>query len=271
VGFTVTLRFDDRAAGLDLVEPWEAVLTSLAPPFDPAHLVAVDHDPRDLRTDPPPGARYVVPPVDLGRAAWFKAAEADLIAHLQIRRKVTVQRNKALKLVSRPGESAEQFAGRCGVAADAAADAEAAKVRDTLTARMDRLRDAVSRAEDRVETADTAADAARNDEVVNIAGKVLGNLLGGRRSVRGMAGDVRSAASRRGQSQRAQQRIEEAQHRLAEKVDDLAALEQELAATLVEIDDRWAAVAAAVEPVDVGHEKSDIRIDHVFVVWVPVA
>jgi len=106
---------------------------------------------------------------------------------------------------------------------------------------------------------------------VNIAGKVLGNLLGGRRSVRDMAGDVRSAASRRGQSQRAHQRIEEAQHRLAEKVDDLAELEQDLAATLVEIDDRWAGVAAQVEPVEVGLEKSDIRVDDVFVVWVPVA
>ena len=58
---------------------------------------------------------------------------------------------------------------------------------------------------------------------------------------------------------------------MAEKTDDLAALEEDLRETLVEIDDKWAAIAADIDTVEVGLEKTDIRVDDLFVVWLPVA
>jgi hypothetical protein len=270
IGLTVSMHFDETA--VDLVEDrqWEAVLVRAGDPFDPEELRLVDHDPRDFGAVAPAGARYVLPDVDLASKAWFTALKASVVAHLLAGQKTEVLRNAKLKLASRPGEGAEEFAARCDAAADAAADAEAAKIRDSLSKKMDRLRVSIATAEDRVETARSSASSAKTNEIVGAAGSLLGNLLGGKRSVRGIAGDVRGASSRRGQSQRADRRIEEAENRLGEKTDDLAALEQDLADTLVEIDDNWAAVAAEVDTVEVGLEKTDIRVDDLFVIWLPV-
>jgi hypothetical protein len=271
VGLTVSMHFDDAALDLVADQRWEALLVDPREPFDPAQLRLVDHDPRDFVPQPPPGARYVLPEAGLDRAPWFKTLQADVVGFLQASQRVQVLRNAKLKLVARPGETPEQFAARCDAAGDAAADAEAAKIRDAIAKKMDRVRDSMAVAQDRVDTAKESASAAKTNELVGAAGSVLSNLLGGSRSVRGMAGDVRGVASRRGQSQRASRRIEEAENRLAEKTDDLAALEADLRDTLVEIDDAWAATAAEVDTVEVGLEKTDIRIDDIFVVWLPVA
>ena len=238
---------------------------------DPEELRLVDHDPRDFVDVAPVGARYVLPDVDLNKKAWFTALKASVVAHLLAGQTTEVLRNAGLKLASRPGETAEAFAARCQAAADAGADAEAAKIRDALTKKMDRLRVSIATAEDRVETARTSASSAKTNEFVGAAGSVLSNLLGGRRSVRGIAGDVRGASSRRGRTETANRRIEEAENRLGEKTDDLAALEQDLQETLVEIDDKWAEIAAGVDTVQVGLEKTDIRVDDLFVIWFPVA
>ena len=150
------------------------------------------------------------------------------MAHLLAGQKTEVLRNAKLKLASRPVRRAEEFAARCQAAADAGADAEAAKIRDALTKKMDRLRVSIATAEDRVETARTSASSAKTNEFVGAAGSVLSNLLGGRaigaRHRRRRPGRVVAA----GAEPAANRRIEEAENRLGEKTDDLAALEQDL-------------------------------------------
>jgi len=269
--FSASMHYDDTPLGIDYDETFEAVLFPLVEPFDAANLRVVDHDPRDFTVDAPVGARFALPAVPLDKKSWLTGTQADVVAELLRARRIAVHRHKVLKLVAHPGETPEQFAQRCAVAADALADAEAAKIRQTLLAKTDKLHDAIAKAEDRVAGLEDAKRAASANEAVGIAGAVLGNLIGGRRTVRGMAGDVRGAASRRGQAARAEGRIEEAQHRLAEKADDLVSLEQDLAETLVAIDDKWAAIAAQIEVAEIGLEKSDIRIDDVFLVWIPTA
>jgi hypothetical protein len=64
--------------------------------------------------------------------------------------------------------------------------------------------------------------------------------------------------------------VERAQHTLQDRTDDLAQLEAQLSAQLVELDDRWAAKAEAVEPVDVGLSKADVELTEVRLVWLPV-
>ena len=154
-------------------------------------------------------------------------------------RALELLRNRALKLVSRPGESAEDFARRCDEAAQAAADAEAAKIRDRLEAKQDRLEAALAEAQRRVEQLDTDAKTRQANEVIAGAGAVLGALLGGRRSTRSMAGALSGAASRRGMSSRAASRRKAAEEKTADVRDDLAELEQEILDEVAEIDERW--------------------------------
>ena len=50
----VRLRFHDARAQLNHTEEWEAVLPVLGPELSWAEAMVVDHDPRDLRVEPPP-------------------------------------------------------------------------------------------------------------------------------------------------------------------------------------------------------------------------
>ena len=91
----------------------------------------------------------------LGEASFFASAAKHIERRLVERRPLELQRNRTLKLVSRPGEAPEAFAERCDAAAQERADAETAKIRDRLEAKRDRLDRALELAQRRVEELDT--------------------------------------------------------------------------------------------------------------------
>src|SRR4029079_6508001 len=93
---------------------------------------AVDYDDRDLRSEAPDGAAYVLPQVPLDKAAFFRDACRALPRRLHATQTLELLRNADLDLYSRPGETQEQFTARADEAAKAAADAQTAKIRDRL-------------------------------------------------------------------------------------------------------------------------------------------
>ena len=151
----VSVRFDDSSAGVDEQEEYEALYGPLEDGLDLATERAVDYDDRDLVETPPDGATYVLPGAKIGVASFFRDAERDVKRHLVDLRPLELLRNRELKLVSRPGETPEQFAERCDQAAQLAEDAEAAKIRDKLEARQDKLEEALELARRRVAELDT--------------------------------------------------------------------------------------------------------------------
>ena len=106
--------------------------------------------------------------------------------------------------------------------------------------------------------------------MLSTIGSLAGAVLGGRTSARSIAREVTGALSKGGHTSRTEQRKATAQHRVDEKEADLADLEADLAEELVEIDDRWAAAAADVTTLEVGLEKTDITVDEVVLLWVPI-
>jgi hypothetical protein len=265
----VSLLFDEDKLDLRHTEEYEAVLYPLGQTVDPAAAVAVDHDDRDLRTEPPAGATYRVTDAPLGTKAWFRDAEKALVDHLYRSRTTQVLRNPALKLAARAGESAEEFAARCQAAADDGADQDQVRLQQRYDARIAKARTALDTADDRVKTAQAAQQTRRSSEIVEGAGSLLGAVLGGRRSARTMARDVGRVLTGRSRSGEAAQRVETARNRVAERQQALADLEADLARDLTAIDDEWRAKAAEVESVDVPLEKSDVRVTALSLVWVP--
>jgi hypothetical protein len=265
----VALLFDDDKLDLRHTEEYEAVIHPLGPTVDAAAAVAVDHDDRDLRTEPPAGATYRVTDVPLGTKAWFRDAEKALVEHLYRSRTTQVQRNPALKLASRTGESAEAFAARCAAAADEGADRAQVELQRRYEARITKARAALDSAGDRVEQARAAQQTRRSSEIAAGAGSLLGAVLGGRRSARTMARDVGRVLTGRSRSGEAAQRVETATNRMTERQQALAELEADLARELTAIDDEWRARAAEIETVDVPLEKRDIRMTSLALVWVP--
>jgi hypothetical protein len=265
----VSLRYDDSAAGVDEQEEFEAVYGPLDGGLDLASETQVDYDERDFAASPPSGAAYVLPQAPLGETGFYRSSARDIQRLLVDRRPLELQRNRGLKLVSRPGESPEEFAARCDAAAQERADAESAKIRDRLEAKRDRLESALAQAERRVEELEADTRSRTATELVAGAGAVLGALFGGRRSTRSMASAVGSAASRRGVTSRSQERKKTAEGKADRTKDDLAELEQEILDEVAEIDERWRAAADEVDTLSIRLEATDVRVLETRVVWVP--
>jgi hypothetical protein len=265
----VSLRYDDSAAGVDEQEEFEAVYGPLDGGLDLGSETQVDYDDRDFGAEPPAGAAYVLPQAPLAESRFAGETAKAIRDRLVDRRSLELQRNRALKLVSRPGESAEDFAARCDAAAQERADADAAKIKDRLEARRDRLENALAQAQRRVEELDTDTRSRHATELIAGAGAVLGALLGGRRSARSITGAIGSAASRRGMSARAAERRTSAQAKAEATRDDLAELEQEILDEVTEIDERWKATAGEIDTLSIRLEATDVRVLETRLVWVP--
>ena len=151
----VNLLYDETKGDLRHEEEWEAVLFPISgQQADMDQAIAVDYDARDLRDEPPEGARYVLSDAKIGTKTFFTNAQRDLKDRLYRGETLELFQNAPLKAFSRPGESAEDFETRCKRLAEDAADADADKLRIALDKKIDRVKEAISKADDRVREAD---------------------------------------------------------------------------------------------------------------------
>ena len=270
VAARVNLLFDETKADLRHEQEWEAVIPITDSSIDMDAAIAVDFDDRDLVSDPPAGAVYVLGHNDFS-ATKLKQAQTALKNELYSNQTITLLNNKKLKLWSRPGETDEEFAVRCDMAAQENADQETEKIRTRLEKKMGTVEAALAKAEDRQHEIKIQAEGRRENQMVNVATSVLGGLLGGRSRTRGMASAARRVSSGRRQAAAAKAREESAQNRVLEKAEQLEDLEVELQDAIIEIDDKWSDVAAATESKDIALEKSDITITDFVAVWLPVS
>lgn len=266
VAARVHMRFDDRAAGLDMVETYECVWHPLTEPLRPEDAHVVDYDERDLRTDAPAHVTYVLPDAPIDRSAYFKDIERQLRAYLMRERSAEVLMNRELKLFSRAGESRDDFIARCRHAASERADADAAKLQGKYATKRDRLEKQQRAAEDRVRELNVDARQRFQQEIVAGAGQLLSVFLGGRGSARSLAG----AATRRGTTRRTQERLDTAQGKLNAVVEEMEQIDEELAEEMSQITEQWDAVAERIEAKNIPLQQSDVTIEEVVLLWVPV-
>ena len=262
---TVQLTYDDTKAALNHTETYEAVIFPLDGIIDPSEVMTIDHDPRDFKTDVPIGATYSLPDVKVENKTFWSGVEGDLKNHLVANRPVNVFHAPALKLYSRVGETEEEFTARARRAAEDAADADIAKLKDKYETRIERVKDQLQSLETRMMEAQADASAKKSEEMVSGAGDILGALLGGRRS----SNPLGKVASRRSATKKAEARAESAAAKLSAKQIDLQELEDDLADEIIEITNRWADAADDHETVDIPLEKSDVRVAEMKLVWVP--
>lgn len=270
----VEMLFDDTKAKLRHEAEWEAIITPLDGPVDADDAIAVDYDDRDLQKKEPENAVYVLPDAKLKNKTYFKSAQTAVKNHLYRNEEIELFFNSSLKVYSRVGESEEDFKRRCEEVADEKADKDVAKLRDVLTKKLDRINTAMEKAQDRYREiqfdAVTRARNQRNDQMISIAGGVLGGLLGGRSRTRSLTATLRRSQNQSRMTGRAEERLKTAQNRYNQLVDDKQALEDEVSEDILDIQDEWEAKASDIETMTVGLEKTDISIDEVALVWIPI-
>ena len=263
LAFRVKLLFDETKADLRHDQEWEAVLFPLRPDSSVQDAVAVDYDDRDFLAAPARPAPFVLPSVPVESADYFRSLKRDLQEHLYRSLTFDLFRNGDLKLYSRAGETEEAFRARCLKAAEDAADAEAAKLRERFERRLNTARERRDQAERRVRELEVDVGTRRQHELVSGAGELLSMFLGGKARVRALSG----AASRRSQTRRTQERANSAAEKLEDYENAIAALEDDLAQELEKVWEEWREKAEAVEPFPVPLEKMDIRVEDPVLFW----
>ncbi|HET9203717.1 MAG TPA: DUF87 domain-containing protein [Acidimicrobiia bacterium] len=264
VAATVNLLYDDANAAINHQEVFEAVVFPLGPVLTPEAIKEVDHDPRDFRAETPASATYALPDVEIDTKTYWTNLGKDLTNHLIGSRKVTVYRNEALDLFSRPGETREDFETRVTAAAEQAVDEAIAKLRGKHGARLERAQAALSKAENRVADTEAAAGSKQTEELMSGAGDLIGMLLGkGKRS-----NPLGQAARRRSASSEARARAENARVALAEEQAELEELKADLEDEVADLEDEFAA-KMGIEEVEIPLEKTDVRVAELKLVWVP--
>ncbi len=265
VAATVSLTYDDTKAAVSHQEAFEAVVFPLAPVLVPDSVKEVDHDARDFRPDPPQGAAYVLPEPKIDTKSYWSALGTDLTNHLVGARRMTVFKNAALKLYSRPGESREDFAARATTSAEAAVDEAIAKLRDKHAARLERAHAALAKAENRVADLETTAGSKQTEELLSGAGDIIGVLFGGKTR----SNPLGQAARRRSAASQARARAENAKATLTEDQVELETLKADLEDEVADLEDEFAAKSESIEEVEIPLEKSDVRVVELKLVWIP--
>jgi len=271
----VRMLFDDTKSKLRHKIEWEAIMTPLSGDVDPDRALLVDYDERDLLAAAPEDAVYVLPDAKIRNKTYFKSAQKALKDHLYRNEVLELLHNPELKVYSRIGESKSDFERRCQQVADDRADQDVDKLRKVLTRKVGRITDAIAKAEDRLRELEFDAESRKKDQrtnqILDIAGGLLGSLLGGRRSTRSMiSGGLRRSASKGRMKAKAEERLRTAENRYDKLLQDRDELELELSEDLIEIQAEWLEKALEIESLTIGLEKNDISIDDVALVWIPV-
>ena len=266
----VNLLFDDTKADLRHEVEWEAIISPVDDEIDVDDAIEVDFDDRDLRSEKVDEDQvFVLPTAKIHTKTLFSKAQTQLKDKIYRSEQLELFHNPDLKLTSRVGESQEDFAQRCNEAAGEKADEEVAKLRKSLETKMDRVRAAIDKSEDRIRELESDVSSRGRDQILDIGMSVLGGVLGGRRSTRSILGGARRASSKGRTKGNAEERLETAENRLGEKVDELEELETELTDALWEIQSEWDDKAKEVESIEVPLEKTDISIDEFALIWIP--
>ena len=265
VAVRVRMMFDDQYADLDHDEEWEAIL--MPPSANVSEAITVDYDDRDFLDEAPSPGTYEIPTARIDTKTFFSALQADLKDYVYRNREVKILKNATLKMYSRVGESPETFLDRCRDAAEDLADKETAKLKDRFDSKLDTVRERIERYRLDVDEKAVDLETRRQEEWTSGAGGLIGVLLGGRKSTSGLS----KAASKRSLVRTAQQRLHTSEQKLSSEMRELLELEDELAEEILEIDAEWREKAEDIEVMEVGLEKTDIRVDEIALVWIPTA
>jgi hypothetical protein len=254
----VTARYDDTAAGVDHVTEWEAIVVLRS--SEDLAFVEVDHDQRDFIDTPLADIPYVLPDARIDTNAFWSSLSSAIKERLYREGEVTVYKNASLKMYSRVGESLDEFAARCERAADDAADAATATLKDKYEKKLRRIQLAIDKYGAQAEA---AGNDARSGDIDLVAGTVFDMLAGRSRS--------RSISSAAKSRRAAQRRVDTANERVDANVAEYEFVQAEFQEEVGDLVTAWDDKAVDIEGVSIGLEKNDITIATTALVWIPRA
>jgi hypothetical protein len=220
---------------------------------------------------PPPaiGARFGELPklatVAKSYAAWQKAFEK----YVRTAEVVTLRKNAALKLTSKPDEDAAAFAARAALAAREARDAVIEKVRAKYTAKVLTAQNKVRAAQDRVQREAADVSSAKMDTALSVGGALLGALFGKKALSSTNVGKAASAMKSAGRARKQSGDVDRAEENLEVVQQQLAELEAQVQGEMDQAAVQFEQLSGQVVEVQVAPKAGDVHVQLVALVWVP--
>jgi len=265
------LHFADAKSGIDF---WRET-TYVAPLANDGkealwpEASAVDGLAHRLEATPVAHVGFAELPAPAARATSYAGWARSLESHLYQHDTLDLLACDALALSSQPGEAEGDFRVRLSLALREKRDTEVEKLRAKLAPRLTSLKDQIRRAEERVAREQSQYSQQKMQSAISIGATVLGALFGSRRVSSGTIGRATTAARSAG-------RIGREKEDIARAEDNVAVLEQRLAALTEECEREVAALQSALDPqtiairpVRLSPRKSDIAVGRVTLLWVP--
>jgi hypothetical protein len=171
---------------------------------------------------------------------------------------------RALKLQSRPGESAGDFRVRVRQAAHERRDAEVEKLRQRYAAKLARAIEKIRKAEEVVEREGRQAGDQKLQTTVSVAATLAGMLLGRKGASLSTLGRATTAARGVGRTMKEQEDVRRAQARLVEAQQALQAIEADLQE---EIEAMPAHADVAIETLEIKPKRTNVDVRLVSLAW----
>lgn len=221
-------------------------------------------EPRKLDDHPAPQSRFAPLDVPLSDAKIMASLEKDFADWAFRTGKITIRANESLKVYAGPAISAAEFRQMCAEAAKKGRDAEQNKVAEAFDRKIAALQEKLKREQRELEQDETRLSQRRLEEMGTHAENVLGLFLGRKSSRR-----VSSSLTKRRMTADADAEVKESKEAIADMQKQLAALENEKAKALEEVEQRWGDLASQVDEITVASLKKDVSIELFGVGWFP--
>jgi hypothetical protein len=213
---------------------------------------------------PDPGIGFAELPPAASNPKSYEPWEKSLKDFLYRERKLSLFTSKPLRLKSLPSESEGDFRARAAHRLREIRDEERESLRKKYAPQIQKVEEAIRRAQSRVERESSQFQGRALDTAVDfgltLAGALFGRKLGSVASARRAGETARSAsraASEHGDIARAQA--------------ELQAQKEKLAGLSAELSEKIAALSAASEPeiqaLSIAPRKADIRVERLFLAW----
>jgi len=139
---------------------------------------------------------------------------------------------------------------------------QAQTIKDRIEKKVGTLQDRMERKQADLANAEGKARSQQTREIINVGETIFGMFFGGRSK------SLSTAATRRGQTATANQRVSKLEMELAQLQADVMELQVDLTSELAQIQADEMSALVEVEETEVGLEKNDIDVESIGIVWV---
>jgi hypothetical protein len=212
---------------------------------------------------PDPQARFASLDAPLNAAKMMNALQKDFLEWAYHSAQVTVRANESLDVYAGPETTEGDFHAQCARATQQACDDELRKASSTYDTKLRALQDKLEHEQATLKQ-NQAELSSRRVEVLGSAAETVAGLLGfGRKR------SLSTSISKQRMASHAKGDVDEAANMIKDYEEQIAAIEQEKAAAVKEVNDKWAEAASQVSEIPISAQKKDILLDFFGVAWMP--